>query len=188
MRHVCGNSGPVFRLRRRWKLLAAAGALAVACLGASVGDVLYVNRVSVPIRNGKFAFNKVLVTAVQGEQLTVGGVEGQWLKVKYFPKSDDPAHAATGIEGYVMEDALSARQVAAATGGAAGNASQLGAAGASRGLLDSGKYAQAKGLNPDPFYKMVTDSRASMNDASFEQFTKEAHIGPNKANPVATAR
>jgi hypothetical protein len=172
-------------LPRRRGLLVLAGILGAACLGAGVGDVLYVNRVSVPIRNGKFAFNKVLVTAVQGDKLTVTGVDGSWLKVKYVPKSDDPSRTPPPVEGYVMEDALSARQVTAATTGGPNSATEVASAGASRGWLDSGKYAAAKGLNPDPFYKMVTDSRASVNDKAFDQFTSDGQIGPRKPKPAA---
>ena len=163
-------------------------ALAAAGLGASVGDVLYVNRVSVPIRNGRFAFDKVNGTALQGDTLTVTGVEGSWLKVTYTPKADDPSKPTAPIEGYVLEDALSAREVAAANSGASGSAVAAGAAGASRGLLDSAKYASAKGLNPEPFYRMVTDSREAMTDAKFQAFTKAGHVGPDKPNPLASAR
>jgi hypothetical protein len=167
----------------KWRTLALAGALGLICLGAAVGDVLYVNRVSLPIRNGKFAFNKVVSTAVQGDTVTVNGVEGKWLKVTYAPKSGGAA-----TEGYVLEDALTSRQVTAAAVGATGSATDVAAAGASRGLLDSGKYAVAKGLNPDPFYRMVTESRAAITDKAFDDFTKEARVGPYKPNPIAAAK
>jgi hypothetical protein len=169
---------------RRWRQLALA-AVVIASLGATVGDVLYVNRFSVPIRSGKFAFDKVVGTAVQGDALTVAGADGKWLKVKYTPKSDDPSKPAPLVEGFVLDDALSARQVAAATGGPTGSASEVASAGASRGLLDSGKYATVKGLNPDPFYRMVTDSRAAISDKSFDEFTQAGKIGPHKPNAVA---
>ena len=177
--------------RKRRFTVALAAALALGGLGANVGDVMYVNRVSLPIRNGKFAFNKVVATAVQGDSLTVSGVEGPWLKVKFVPPAEDPAKPAPAIEGYVMEEALSARQVAAASGGAAGSASSVASAGAGRGfsaLLNSGKYAAAKGLNPDPFYKMVTESREAVTPDAFDAFDKEAKVGPYKATNVAGAQ
>lgn len=173
-------------LRRRVRTSTLAlSLLALGALGAGVGDVLYVNRVSLPIRDGKFAFNKQVATAVQGDALTVTGVEGKWLKVKYRPSSGDPTRPMPAVEGYVMEEALSARQVAAATLGATGSASDAASAGAGRGLLDSGKWAIAKGLNPDPFYKMVTYSRESMTPESFDSFTKEGKLGPYKPGSVA---
>src|SRR5579862_9678395 len=52
------------RLFRRWKFAAVVGFLTTVGFGANVGDVMYVNRVSLPIRNGKFAFNKVVAMAV----------------------------------------------------------------------------------------------------------------------------
>lgn len=180
-----GGSGVV---RRKWRSIILAGILAAAGLGAGVGDMLYVNRVSVPIRDGKFAFDRVLGTALQGDSLSVIGVEGKWLKVRYAPKSQDSAKPIPAVEGYVMEEALSAREVAAGTGGATGSAVATGATGASRGLLDSAKYASAKGLNPEPFYRMVTNSRDAMTSAKFDEFTKSARVGPYKPNPVALAR
>jgi hypothetical protein len=175
----------IFSRRSKLRALTIVGFMGAACLGAGVGDVLYVSRVSLPIRNGKFAFNKVLITAVQGDQLTVTGVEGSWLKVKYVPKSDDPAHPQPPVEGYVMEDALTARQVTASTAGGPNSATEVASAGATRGLLDSGKYAASKGLNPEPFYKMVTDSRNSMNEKEFGQFVKDGRVGPDKPKPAA---
>jgi hypothetical protein len=183
--HVGTNPGIS---RRKWRSIALLGLLAAAGIGATVGDVLYVNRVALPIRNGRFAFDKVNGTALQGETLTVTAVEGTWLKVKYTPKPDDPSKPLPAVEGYVLEDALSAREVAAAGSGASGGAVAAGAAGASRGLLDSAKYASAKGLNPEPFYRMVTDSREAMTDKKFEAFSKAGRVGPNKPAPVASAQ
>jgi hypothetical protein len=184
---VCSKNDLPPKLRAthfmKWRTLALASALGLICLGAAVSDVLYVNRVSLPIRNGKFAFNKIVSTAVQGDTVTVNGVEGKWLKVTYAPKSGGAA-----TEGYVLEDALTSRQVTAAAVGATGSATDVAAAGASRGLLDSGKYAVAKGLNPDPFYRMVTDSRAAITDKAFDDFTKAARVGPYKPNPLAAAK
>ena len=174
--------------QRKWRKVALLGILAAAGIGASVGDVLYVNRVALPIRDGRFAFDKVNGTALQGDTLAVLAVEGSWLKVKYIPKPDDPSKPLPAVEGYVLEDALSAREVAAASSGASGSAVAAGAAGASRGLLDSAKYASAKGLNPEPFYRMVTNSREAMSDAKFEEFTKAGRVGPHKPNPLASAK
>jgi hypothetical protein len=179
------------RFPKRRLTTALAASLALTSLGANVGDVMYVNRVSLPIRNGKFAFNKVVATAVQGDSLTVTALEGTWLKVKFVPPGEDAAKAAPAVEGYVMEEALSARQVAAASGGAAGSASSVASAGAGRGfsaLLNSGKYAAAKGLNPDPFYKMVTESREAVTPEAFDAFDKGAKIGPYKPTNVAEAQ
>jgi hypothetical protein len=167
------------------RFAALVGLLTTVGFAANVGDVMYVNRVSLPIRSGKFAFNKVVAMAVQGDQLTVTGVEGDWLKVQYLPKATDQNTPPAMYDGYVMEQALSARQVTAASIAATGSASQAASAGAGRGLLDAGKYAAAKGLVPDAFYKMVTDSRGSMNDVAFDTFTKEAKIGPYKPKNVA---
>jgi hypothetical protein len=164
-----------------------AGVLAVACLGASVGDVLYVNSVSMPIREGKFAFDKVVATAVQGESVKVDGVEGKWLKVKYAPPAADASKPSPMFEGYVYEQALSARQVAAATTGPTGQATAVAGSAAGKGLLlNAGRYATAKGLSPDPFYKMMADASGSVTDAAFDAFTKAGKIGPYKPNPAAT--
>jgi len=179
------NSAGVPRSRGRlWRPMALTGVVALTCMGAEVNDLMFVNRVSVPIRNGKYAFDKVVGTALQGDELTVTKVDGRWLKVRFTPKSADPSRPAP-LEGYVMEDALSFREVAAATTRQTGNAAEVGASGAGRGLLDSGKYAAAKGLNPDPFYKMVTDSRTAMKDAdvTFEQFCREGKLDAFKPIP-----
>jgi len=175
------------------------GALAAACFGQGVGDTLYVGSESVLIRDGKRAYNKVLITAMQGEPLTVTAVEGDWLKVKYGPNA---------VEGYVRGEALSARQVtASATAtGSAGNATEVAGSAAGRSLtpeeqaaaaksgggggagstLNASRYAAAKGLNPDPFYKMVVDSHSSVTDQVFDKFVADGKLGPKRANPSAT--
>jgi hypothetical protein len=155
-------------------------AAAAVLMGAAAGDVLYVARFLLPIRNGKFAFNKVVATAGQGDALTVRQVEGKWLLVRFTPHAD--TGDTTPIEGYILEDAVSARPVSAATTGpTAGAAADVGAAGAGKGLLlNAGRYASLKGLNPDPFYKMVVDSHSSFTEPMFIAFCKEGQIGPFK--------
>lgn len=169
-------------IRKNAWVMAMTGALAAVCFGADVGDTLYVDRVSVPIRNGKYAFDKVLARAVQGEQLTVTAVDGDFYKVKYTP----PAERGPQVEGFVMQTALSAREVAAATTAPVGQGVALAGAGASKGVIDAAVYAQSKGLSADPFYKMVLDSHGSVTNEAFESFTLEGRVGPHKPNPGAT--
>src|SRR4051812_8593088 len=118
--------------RRRLAALALGALVAAACFGANVGDEVYVGRWQLPIRNGKYAFSKAVATAAQGEKLTITGIEGKWYKVKYTPKG---AEGSAPIEGYVLEDALSAREVAVTSTGGSAKATESGATGAVRGLI-----------------------------------------------------
>lgn len=169
------------------KAALAVGLLAVACLGAAAGDVLYVNTLSAPIRDGKFAFDKVVAIAVQGESVKVVNVDGQWLKVKYTPPPTGAGAPSQTYEGYVYEKALTPREVSAATTGPTGQATAVAAAGAGKGLLlNAGRYANAKGLSPEPFYKMMAEINGSVTDEAFDAFTKTGKIGPYKPNPSTT--
>lgn len=164
---------------RRLRLVCAIGALAAAFgVAAELNDVLFVTRPALPIRGGKYAFDKVLATAKKGDKLKVTAVEGHWLKVAY-PSSAGP------VEGYVLEYGLSARAVELPTTRDTGNAAQVGATAASHGLLDSGKFAASKGLSPDPLNKMINDSQKAMSnsDAEFEAFEKAGALGPFKPQP-----
>jgi hypothetical protein len=181
------------RHRARWCVVAATGLLAAACFGQGVGDTLYVQRQSLPIRDGKRAYNRILVTAMQNDPLTVTAIEGDWLKVKY-------GSGPQAVEGYVREDALTARPLSAAStaAGSGGNATDVAGAAAGRSLkpeenaaagkagpgstLNASRYAAAKGLNPDPFYKMVVDSHSAVTDAVFDKFAADGKLGPKRSN------
>jgi hypothetical protein len=180
IRSVEGREGRR-RRRARWWAVAATGLLAAVCFGQGIGDTLYVERQSVPIRDGKRAYNKVLATAVQGQGLTITGIEGDWLKVRY-------GSGAQAVDGYVYSESLSARQVTASAAGtgASAHATGVGASASAKGLLNADKYAKEKGLDRDPFYKMVLDSHASVKDADFDKFTTEGKLGPKKASAGGT--
>jgi hypothetical protein len=169
----------------RWRAIAILAIAATACLGAAVGDVMYVNSFQVNIRNGKRAFNEVVAVAAQGESVTVleVGSDG-WLKVRYKAASS-ANFSPPPVEGYAYGDSFSARPLeVAATGPSNGNAATVGAAAASKGVLDSGQFAQAKGLSELPFYKMVVDSHGSITDPMFDEFTRNGLVGPYKPNPA----
>src|SRR5688572_10919529 len=79
---------------RRWAVGLLSAALAGFETGAMAEDVV-VKPPAVVIRSGKGAMYEEIVTAKQGEKLTVVAREGKWLKVR-----------AGGREGYVFEPAV----------------------------------------------------------------------------------
>jgi hypothetical protein len=158
--------------------MAVIAVAAFACFGASVGEVVYVYAQSVCVRDGKHAYSKLLATAVQGQALTVTAEEGDWMKVRLVPVSQE-----TAVEGFIFVKSLNQRPTELTTTAPTGSAAEVGAAGATRGLLDADAYAKSKGLDEDPFYKLVLDSHGTVTDANFEAFTLEGKIGPH--NPSA---
>jgi hypothetical protein len=171
------------RIHHPW-LPAIAMLLAATCLGARVGDVLYVARPTAPIRNGPYAFHPVVGWVNERDAVTVTGFQGSWLKVRCEIQVSADTQP-TPVEGYIFGGALSAERPAPPPLGKDGKPvpppDPVGA-------LSAKVYCDAKGLGPDPFAQMMADSQEAMKnaDARFEQFTRAGKVGPHK--PASAAR
>jgi len=154
---------------RRRIVLALAAMLLWPAASALAEDV-WVNRTELQIREGKGAAFAPVATARKGEKLTVISREGKWLKVQLGDK-----------QGYVYEDAISARQVSA--GGDLGSllgspdSSGLSAAAAAKGLQPGAlTFANSGNFNTAPLQAMIA-RRNAVTGAEWVAFAQAGNVG-----------
>ena len=173
-----------FRLRHPW-LPAVAALIAATCFGANVGDVLYVVRPTVPVRNAPFAFDPIIGWAKERDSMTVIGARGKWLKVRCAVQATADTQPVA-VEGYVLADAL----VTQPTPMPVGKDGKALPPPDPVGALSAKVYCDAKGLGPEPFTRLMADSRDAMQngESKFEQFTRAGKVGPHKPGASAAGR
>jgi hypothetical protein len=143
---------------------------------AAWAETVYVKLQNATIRTGKNATLKPVAEVNQGDKLQVIAREGSWLKV-----------SIGGKEGYIHQNSISAD----AGGGAGGTlgrkfeggtSSEAGAGLAGRGLGDSAKWAQGKGLSTAGLDRMVDQKKQFTKNSGdeLEMFVKDGHVGPAK--------
>ena len=166
---------------KRWKngkALRALFAAAVVGVGgvclAQAAEQLFVNRSALPIREGKGGAYNTVATAKQGDQLTVIAREDNWIKVQFGDK-----------QGYVLANALSAKQIKggggmrnALAGGSDAGGLDAGAAG--KGLTPEAEgYAKTKGMDPKVVDQMI-DRNNAVPLPEWESFQREGNVGANR--------
>lgn len=127
----------------RGRLVIAAGLtlVAVAVATAQTGT-RWVDRTKADVRAGKASFYDVVDTVMKGEQVSVLKTEDRWLNVK----------TPRGKDGWLFEQALSAKEVAPASGsseflkGAGASTSATAASTGAKGIYAE-QYAKSKGYD-----------------------------------------
>jgi hypothetical protein len=139
---------------------------------AQAAEEMFVKSSQVKIWQGKGPVGLV-ATAKQNDKLTVLAREGNWLKVQYGDK-----------QGYVMESAVSPKQVGGAGIGNAlaggSDTSGMDTSLAGRGLRpEANDYAKAKNLNPAIVDQMIERNRAITLE-EWQAFQKAGNVGAER--------
>jgi hypothetical protein len=158
--------------RRRWavRALVASSVIGVVGVGVALAEDMWVNRPFVEIWAGKGSVYGLVTKADQGAKLTVIEHDGIWLKVQY-----------NGQEGYVMEKALSARQVGGdqMSGLHDSQSSGMSSGNAGKGFTPE-DFAQKKGYSEEPLKQLEADKARVFTPQQWEKFTADGKVGPNK--------
>ena len=162
------------RGRKLLRAMFAATSLAVAgaCFAQAAEQVW--TKQAVDILEGKSGFSKVVVSAKKGEQLTVVGREGTWVKVQLGDK-----------QGYVFQNALSEKKVGSGqslgdmmAGG--DSTSGMSTAAAGKGLDQMAEdYAKNKNMDPKVVDAMIARNTA-ITDAERVAFMRQGNVGAER--------
>lgn len=140
---------------------------------AQAAEEVYVKAAQVKIWQGKGPVGLV-ATAKRNDKLTVLGREDKWMKVQYGDK-----------QGYVMETAISPKQVQGGPGigdalAGGSDTSGLDTGLASRGLRPEARdYAKAKNLDPAVVDRMIARNSAITYD-EWAAFQKAGNVGAER--------
>ncbi len=152
--------------------LLVCGVLTAGRLTLASEETVTVNRKSVDLREGTASYYKIVGSAAQGETLRVLERKNRWLKVT----------TPSGVTGWVFETALAsssssiasaAKEVGASTG--TGEAATADTIGGAKGLDESKRYAESKGLD----YRAVEKvERFTVTSREVEAFIREGKLEP----------
>lgn len=160
--------------RRVLRNLCAAAVVGIGAIAlAQAAEEVYVNKPALQIRAGKGGAYDTVVTAKQGDKLTILAHEDNWLKVQFGDQ-----------QGYVLAASTSARHIKAdntrnmLAGGA--DAGGLQASEAAKGLTPEAEgYAKEKNLSPK-LVKEMKARRKAITGAEWAAFAKEGNVGPER--------
>jgi uncharacterized protein YraI len=157
---------------RRILVAAAAAALGIFSSAALAEDVV-VKLSAVSVLSGKTARSEKVAQVRQGQRLEVVGREGSWLKVKVGDRTGYVHENSVGGSGGSTGGLSSG--LAKLTGGDSA-ASSASSAEAGRGLEESAKWAQAKGMNTSGLDRMIA-LRNAVNDGDWQKFAADGKDG-----------